>query len=303
MRDITGVKQNLRSYGGLACLKVGITLDGKNYLVKFPGNLKAKNLKNIDLSYSNGSVCEYLGSHIFEQFGLPTHHTELATRDGKLVVMCEDFIHPGMRLAEFRELKATYEPAFVNAAGEVTDGVGSDLQEALLVIRNHPTFQYVPEAEKFFWKMFIIDAFIGNPARNNGNWGLLIINDEKVEIAPIYDNGNGLNNKWDDAKMQKCLSDEQMLKAEVSTGKVCFFTQDDKRLNPFKVIESAEYPMCTEVLHELMNHVELPNILTLIDECDTLTDVQRLFYRTILSMRFEKLQDIAKSYMKPIGAF
>ena len=142
-----------------------------------------------------------------------------------------------------------------------------------------------------------------NLLADNGNWGLLIINEEKVEIAPIYANGNGLNNKWDDAKMQKCLSDEQMLKAEVSTGKVCFFAQEDKRLNPFKVIESAEYPICTEVLHELMNHVELPNILTLIDECDTLTDVQRLFYRTILSMRFEKLQDIAKSYMKPIGAF
>ena len=40
-------KQNQRMYGGTAGRKMGITYNGKDYLVKFPGNLKEQKMKNI----------------------------------------------------------------------------------------------------------------------------------------------------------------------------------------------------------------------------------------------------------------
>lgn len=54
--------------------------------------------------------------------------------------------------------------------------------------------------------MFVIDALIGNTDRNNSNWGIILRKDGAKEIAPVYDNGNCLNNKWDDEKMQKVLN-------------------------------------------------------------------------------------------------
>lgn len=114
MVDISELKQNIRTYAGMSCIKIGVTMDGVNYLVKYPGNLRDRNLTNVSLSYSNGPVCEYLGSHIFSLFGMDAHETKLALRNGKIVVMCQDFVPQGARVLEFRELKATYEPAFIS---------------------------------------------------------------------------------------------------------------------------------------------------------------------------------------------
>ncbi len=69
-------------------------------------------MKNINLSYSNSPVCEYIGSKIYELVGLPVHNTILGTRNGKIVVACEDFLKDGDRLYEFDKIKVTFEPHF-----------------------------------------------------------------------------------------------------------------------------------------------------------------------------------------------
>lgn len=38
---------NDRVYGGAARRKLGVVYEGQNYILKFPGNLKDKQLKNI----------------------------------------------------------------------------------------------------------------------------------------------------------------------------------------------------------------------------------------------------------------
>lgn len=43
-------QQNQRMYGGTAGRKMGITYNGKDYLLKFPGNLKEQKMKSINLS-------------------------------------------------------------------------------------------------------------------------------------------------------------------------------------------------------------------------------------------------------------
>ena len=82
--------------------------------MKFPGNLKEKQMKNINLSYSNNPVCEYIGSKIYELIGLPVHNTILGVRNEKIVVACEDFLEDGDRLYEFDKIKVTFEPHFLD---------------------------------------------------------------------------------------------------------------------------------------------------------------------------------------------
>lgn len=71
MVDFNQYVQNQRMYGGTAGRKMGIVYEGKNYILKFPGNLKEQRMKNIQLSYSNSPVCEYIGSRIYELLGFP----------------------------------------------------------------------------------------------------------------------------------------------------------------------------------------------------------------------------------------
>ncbi len=59
--------------------------------------------------------------------------------------------------------------------------------------------------------MFVVDALLGNPDRNNSNWGIVLGMDGSKRIAPVYDNGNCLNCKWDEEKMLEVLSDERKL--------------------------------------------------------------------------------------------
>ena len=68
--------------------------------------------------------------------------------------------------------------------------------------------------EEHFWNMFVVDAFIGNPDRNNANWGIIKKADGSFSIAPVYDNGNCLNNRWDDETMKKVLIDPGIMEHE-----------------------------------------------------------------------------------------
>lgn len=50
-------------------------------------------MKNIQLSYSNSPVCEFIGSQIYEKLGFPVHETILrGERNRKIVVACGDFL-------------------------------------------------------------------------------------------------------------------------------------------------------------------------------------------------------------------
>ena len=127
--NFNNFQQNQRMYGGTAGRKMGITYNGKDYLVKFPGNLKEQKMKNINLSYSNSPVCEYIGSRIYEIVGVPVHNTILGTRNNKVVVACEDFLQDGDKLYEFDKIKVTFEPHFLDSNGNETNGVGVETED------------------------------------------------------------------------------------------------------------------------------------------------------------------------------
>ena len=291
LEDFNVYRQNQRMYGGTAGRKMGISCGGKDYLLKFPGNLKEQHMKNISLSYSNSPVCEYIGSKIYEQLGIPVRSTILGIRNDKIVVACEDFLENGDRLYEFDKIKVTFEPNFLDSNGNETNGSGVDLYEILMTIKEHPFLQDVPGVTEHFWNMFVIDALIGNTDRNNSNWGIILRRDDTKEIAPVYDNGNCLNSKWDDVKMQAVLEDEKKLEAETHKARRCIYELHGKKINPYQLIEGMEYRECCEAVLRLTPRIGdcISQIYEIIDDIPVLSKVQKQFYSVMIKERYEKI--------------
>ena len=278
-------------YGGTAGRKMGITYNGKDYLLKFPGNLKDHKMKNINLSYSNSPVCEYIGSKIYELVGLPVHNTILGTRNGKIVVACEDFLKDGDRLYEFDKIKVTFEPHFLDSNGNETNGIGVDLYEIMMTLQEHPFLQNISGVEEHFWNMFVMDALIGNTDRNNSNWGIILRKSGSKEIAPVYDNGNCLNSKWDDEKMQIVMDDVDKMEAEAYKARRCIYELQGKKINPYHIIESMKYQECSDVVRKLTPKIEssMSRIRIMIEEIPVLSEIQKHFFTLIIQKRYENV--------------
>ena len=127
--DFTNSKVNpLYVYGGSNGSKIGIEYNNNIYMLKFPSPIT----KTKDLSYSNGTISEYLSCKIFKSIGIPVQEVILGTyninRKRKIVVACKDFTNENESLEEFAKLKNTI----------ITDtpknGYGTDLNEVLETI-------------------------------------------------------------------------------------------------------------------------------------------------------------------------
>ena len=289
MKNFNNLDRSYKAYGGLACRKEGVLYKGEPYLLKYPANLKNKDLKGVNLSYANDTVCEYLGCHIFSLLGVPAQDTEIGIASDKLVVLCKDFAI-GKELIEFNKIKVSSSRDLKNPEnGDITNGEGTNLGNVLEVVRNSYFFEGL-NAEEFFWKLFIIDFIIDNPDRNNGNWGLLIENGQR-SFAPVYDCGNCLQSKWDDEKCQKALDDDKIFEETVWKRKVCFYTDDDgKRINPFKLIQEGRYPICSMVLAWVLQQ-DFDAVYQFIQECNLISNVKREFYLKIITARVEMLKN------------
>lgn len=291
MVDFNEYEQNQRMYGGTAGRKMGICYHGENYLLKFPGNLKERHMKNIRLSYSNSPVCEYIGSQIYRLLGFEVHDTLLGMRHGKVVVACKDFLADGDRLYEFDKIKVTFEPHFLDSNGNETNGVGADLYEICMTIQEHPFLKDVPEIREHFWNMFVVDALLGNPDRNNSNWGIVLGSDGSKRIAPVYDNGNCLNCKWDDGQMKDILEDRQKFTAEAYKARRCIFELEGKPVNPYHLIERMDYQDCSEAVKRITPKIgaAMPKVRELLEEIPVLSKIQKEYYISLLESRYENV--------------
>lgn len=279
-------------YGGHAAQKLGILINGVPYMLKYPNNLKEKNIKNCSLSYSNSPYSEYIGSHIYEILGIPVHKTYLGTRRNHIVVACKNFCEPDEKLMMFSEIKTTFEPsARFDDSPSVTEGSNADLEEILQILDEHPFFEFVRELVKLrFWNMFIIDAYIGNPDRNNENWGLVSGIDGKKRLAPVYDNGNCLSDKWDSEKVQAFLDGTDEEKEILAFSVPSIFTRAGKKIHPLSFILRRENRDCDDAILRIVSRMirAQKEIRTLVDSAPGLETDSKRFYLDMLGTRYEK---------------
>ena len=300
--NLDDIEPNDETYGGMAGAKLGITINGQNYLIKFPNNL-TDDKDRFGISYSNSPSSEFLGSHIYSMLGIPTHETFLGRRGKHIVVICKDFRRPDERLQEFKEIKTTSEAGVIIDDPHISDGMGTNLNDIIKIIDNHRIFRDMREMVKErFWDMFVVDALISNFDRNNGNWGILKDSKGKRRLAPVYDNGNAFFDKWNDRKFELRQAAGEKEKTAGFIQKLGLYMSDGGRqINPYKLIQDMEYDECTEAVVRLYPKIKdsEDSMMELIDSMPTYNDSQKAYVKDSIKIIIREV--LRKTYEKAIG--
>ena len=145
-----------------------------------------------------------------------------------------------------------------------------------------------------FWDMFIVDAFIGNWDRHNGNWGFLYnTNTDEVTIAPVYDCGSSLYPQADEEMMQEILKNKNELNHRVFDIPLSAITYNGKKINYFKFLSSGEFEECNRALEKIVNRIKMDKVFEIIDNTETITEIQKKFYKTMLTERKKRILDFS----------
>lgn len=287
------------SYGGHGGSKKGIIIDNERWFLKYPKSTKSMDVEG--LSYSTTPLSEYLGSHIYESIGLETHKTKLGFANGKIVVACKDFLDSNEIIVDYNMIKNEYDEGVERAIECLSSSSnidsGYELDEVMLIMEQNPYFKSIPELKERFWDMFVIDAFINNNDRNEGNWGLILNKDtNKLRLSPVFDNGASFYNKSNDSKLISIYDDEFKFKQSVYDSSISVYKQNGKPINPLKYIESMKNENCNKAILRIVSKINMNKISNIFDdipekynETIILSKIQKLYYLKTLEYRFDNI--------------
>ena len=270
-----------RAYNGANGKKIAVEWQGACWMLKFPPS--AAEQPNA-LSYSNSCYSEYLASSIFKLLGIPAQEVQLGTFTNgktKVVCACRDFTAGGKVLHDFCSIKNS-------VLNSDSNGTGTELSTVLDAIDGQ-TFVDPVEVRRFFWDMFVADAFLGNFDRHNGNWGFLVDPmTGKAEIAPVFDCGSCLLPQADESVMRKVLDDKSELEARIYTFPSSMLKENGVKINYAKFLSAPNADLAA-ALARIVPRIDLKAIGRLVDESPYLSDLQREFYKTYLAARRGRL--------------
>lgn len=284
------------SYGGHGGSKKGIIIDGDKWFLKYPKSTKSMDVQG--LSYSTTPLSEYLGSHIYELVGLETHQTKLGYANGKIVVACKDFLDNDEVIIDYNMIKNEYDENVERAIEQLSSSSLSDtnhnLEEVLVIMDKNFYFKSIPELKERFWDMFVIDAFISNNDRNEGNWGLVLNKKtNKLRVSPVFDNGASFYNKASDDKLLSIFNDDVKFRQVVYDSSVSIYRINDKLINPLKYIEKMENEDCNSAILRMVPKIDIDKIRRMFDELPeeynglpVLSKVQKEYYIKTLEYRY-----------------
>lgn len=284
MIDFTNCKRVLsKAYSGANGKKIAIEYGGEQYMLKFPPSGKEK---PTELSYTNSCFSEHIGSSIFNMLGVEAQKTLLGTFNvngkTKTVCACRDFTADGKQLYDFCAIKNT-------VIDSEHGGTGTELEDITETIEQQ-SFVDPKILSDHFWDMFIVDAFLGNFDRHNGNWGFLVDPiTQTTSIAPVFDCGSCLLPQADDKIMRLVLTNENELNARIYQFPTSAIKCNGKKINYHSFITSCENSACNEAYKRIVPRINMNQIEVFIDETENLSDLQKSFYKQYLNGRYEKI--------------
>lgn len=289
MVDFTGLPKKNKSYAGANGSKISVVYKEEQYMLKFPPHPA----KNKGMSYSNSCISEHLGCRIFESVGIPVQETILGTyiteKSGKkVVVACKDFTSAGVILQDFASLKNQIIDSERNGYGTELDDIVSVFAEQTAIAPE--------ELGERFWDMFIVDAWIGNWDRHNGNWGFLYdVRKDTLTLAPVFDCGSSLFPQADEEMMEKILTDKREIHHRIFNIPLSAIQKDGKKINYYEFLSSLENEECNRALQRLLPRMDMGKVSEIIDETPFISDLQKEFYKKMLAARKERILDYSLS--------
>ncbi len=283
--DFTNYQKSNTFFGGSE-KKLGLIISGSEYMIKFQ--------KQTEFGKRNNHISEYIASHVFEMLGFECQKTYLGTYDGEQVVACKSFIRDGYQFVPF------------NDVGESTldqdkEKYQYSYEDIMQMLRDNSKLTNVDETISQFWKLFIVDALLGNFDRHGANWGFLK-KDNKYKLAPIFDNGSSLfPNLTDEDEMLNIIKSEEETNKRIYTFPTSQIKLNGKKSSYYDVISSLQFKECNIALADIYAKIDLEQIYSFIDN-DVLfiSDTQKKFYRHMITERFIKIMKL--SYERLIGA-
>ena len=299
IKNFNNLKESGIRYGGHAGNKLGVVIDGENWFLKFPKSTKDL-LRKVDISYNTSPLSEYIGSHIYKSLGIPVHETMLGIKDEKLVVACKDFRKNQIdyRLDDYNSIKNDYveglEKKLESTSSSNPHAINID--ETIIIMNNNPLFNRVAGLKDRFWDMFIVDSLIGNPDRNNENWGLIRSTENSFRIAPVFDCGNCFNGKLSERQMREFLSGNMQ---EISLMRPCIYERaPGKRINAHQYISSHINKDCDKAVNRIVPRIDLNEISGIINDTPGIGDVEKEFYERLIQIRYEENLFPALQYLR-----
>lgn len=271
--DFSKYELNGKYYGGSE-RKEGISIDGDDYMIKFQ--------KQTAFGKRNNHISEFIGSHIFEICGFNVHKTYLGYRDGEEVVACRDFNEAGKQFVPF------------NDVGESTldqdrETYQYDYEDIMQMLRDNSKLTNVRETIAMFWRLYIMDALLGNFDRHGANWGFIKEN-SRYTLAPIFDNGSCLfPNLVDESEMMEIIESEEETDKRIYRFPTSQVRLNGKKSSYYEVISSLQYEECNEALRYVMQKLDMTKVEKLIDDTPLISDVQKTFYKHMLTARYNKI--------------
>lgn len=253
--------------------KKTLLIKEEKYLLKFPDPIRDK---KHELSYVNNALSEYIGCHIYESIGIPVQKTVLGvyieeSGKSKIACACKDFCDNGFELYEAKGL--------ILANTELDISKKLDITDTLQIIRKLPIGE---ELENHYWDMFVVDAFICNTDRHNGNWGILL-NSETGEmlVAPVYDCGSSLTPLINDDDLSPSVARNYA----INTKSACII--NGKRVCFSEYIKAMENEKLNEAIKRIVPRIDLEKIYKIVDTLDCITSRRKAFYKELLKVSYE----------------
>ncbi|WP_288795265.1 hypothetical protein [uncultured Megamonas sp.] len=279
--DFTEIVKNnpsFRAYGGVNGIKKGVLFKGNPYMLKIEHNGK-----------KNSILSEYISSKVYSMLDIPTQEVILGkiydNEREKLCVACKDFKKKDEYLYEFLTIKNTV------LTENSSNGFSTELIEILEAI-DRQNFCPSGEVRERFWTMFVVDAYLGNFNRHNGNWGFLV--NEKTgtkQLAPIFDCASCLYTEFTDEQLQDFLNVPNKLEKGIYTFPKSVIKQNEEKINYHEFFQTTLNDDCLEAVKKMIPKIEKKSdeIKDFINGIEVLTSVRKQFYIQILKMRREKI--------------
>ena len=271
--DFTRYPMSNKYYGGSE-KKIGILISDSEYMVKFQ--------KKTPFGVRNNHISEYLGSHVFLLLSLPAQETYLGYYNEEQVVACKDFNKAGEQFVPF------------NDVGESTldqdkERYQYDYEDIMQMLRDNSKITNVNETISMFWNIYIVDALLGNFDRHGANWGF-IKKENLYSLAPVFDNGSCLYpNLTDENEMIKIMASEEETNKRVYTFPTSQIRLNRTKSSYYEVIHSLAFSECNTALLYIQDKMNLKDLYTMIDDAPLLSDIQREFYKHMITARYQKI--------------
>ena len=171
--------------------------------------------------------------------------------------------------------------------------------DIMLLLSANKKITNVEETISSFFEIYIVDALLGNFDRHGGNWGFLKKNN-KYYMAPVFDNGSCLfPNMVDEDEMKQIINDEEQINMRVYKFPTSQIKLDGNKSSYFEVISSLKYVEINKALEKIYPLINLDKIFSLIDDIDVISNIHKIYYKTMIKHRYEKI--IKFSYEKLMG--